>query len=259
MLPYIVINNIKFPTYFVFAELGICITAAMLAKLLVEQGMFRKYIFKIIFSTIGMLIGAKVFGILSAGIGILYQKKIFKFEECFRKSGIVYLGGVIGFSITLWGICKIKKVSFRKIENILAIVIPLFHVFGRIGCYLGGCCYGKEYNGWCAIPYHIAENEKLIIRFPTQLLEASFEMGLFVTFYFCYMIKQDEYDGKYFKRYLASYAAFRFWIENYRGDNVRGVYGVISFSQIVCICIMLFLVINYAVIRRNDNERKRDT
>ena len=42
-----------------------------------------------------------------------------------------------------------------------------FHMFGRIGCFFAGCCYGKEANWGFAL-----ENEPEILRIPIQLIES---------------------------------------------------------------------------------------
>ena len=37
----------------------------------------------------------------------------------------------------------------KKVFNVAVPAMPLFHAFGRVGCFLTGCCYGKELsNSW---------------------------------------------------------------------------------------------------------------
>ena len=68
-----------------------------------------------------------------------------------RHGGLVYYGGLIG--ATLAGIIYIrwKKMPFWKIADVLAPSIALGNVFGRIGCLLNGCCYGRA----CDLPWAI--------------------------------------------------------------------------------------------------------
>jgi phosphatidylglycerol:prolipoprotein diacylglycerol transferase len=49
-----------------------------------------------------------------------------------------------------------KKVPVRKGMDIIAPCLMVGLAFGRIGCFLNGCCYGQEWNGPLAVtyPYH---------------------------------------------------------------------------------------------------------
>ena len=55
--------------------------------------------------------------------------------------GSVFYGGLFGAMVT--GGLYYKKKGFPPVfVDLTAMVAPLFHTFGRIGCFLGGCCYG---------------------------------------------------------------------------------------------------------------------
>ena len=43
--------------------------------------------------------------------------------------------------------------------------------------------------------------------------------------------------------YLASYAVFRFVLEFWRADDIRGIFGPFSTSQWISLAILLFLII----------------
>ena len=256
MYPYVTINGIIFPTYFLCSAVGICITMVVLSRLLVNQFLFCKYIKMIFCSMIGLFLGAKLFGTISWGLNSLYNKGSFNLSASLKNSGIVYWGGLIGFLSFFWCLCKWKKERYiKEVGNILAIVIPIFHFFGRIGCYLGGCCYGKEYNKFGAILYHIGEKGKETLRFPTQPLEAGFEFAFFLILYYAYKKKKDKSDGKLLIVYMYGYSIFRFVIEFWRGDSGRGVYGFFSFSQVVCMFVVVCLFGHYI---KNVRRKKKN-
>ena len=59
------------------------------------------------------------------------------------KGGLELLGGVI-FAITVIILyLRYHKLPVRRYLDILAIGLMLALVFGRIGCFLNGCCFGK--------------------------------------------------------------------------------------------------------------------
>ena len=49
--------------------------------------------------------------------------------------------------------------------------------------------------------------------------------------------------GKLVRVYLWAYASFRFLIEFFRADAVRGGFGPLSFSQWVSVCVLLGLIV----------------
>ena len=58
--------------------------------------------------------------------------------------GSVFYGGLIGGTLVGVLAVKIKKLPLKIYADIIAVIIPLFHAFARVGCFLGGCCYGIE-------------------------------------------------------------------------------------------------------------------
>jgi phosphatidylglycerol:prolipoprotein diacylglycerol transferase len=68
-----------------------------------------------------------------------------------QHGGLVYYGGLIGAMLAGIGYLYWKKLPVWKIADILAPSIALGSVFGRIGCLLNGCCYGRA----CDLPWAI--------------------------------------------------------------------------------------------------------
>jgi phosphatidylglycerol:prolipoprotein diacylglycerol transferase len=73
-----------------------------------------------------------------------------------RSGGLTYYGGfLLAFPATiLYGVYK--KVSLRLGMDIIAPCLMIGLGFGRIGCFLNGCCYGAECDlPWAvSFPYH---------------------------------------------------------------------------------------------------------
>jgi len=144
----------------------------------------------------------------------------FKSDEGFF-SGFTFYGGLLMSSfIIVIGCFIVFKDSLKvyRMLNILSVCLVLGHAFGRIGCFLGGCCYGLETNSIFGFVFPVYDINGLVVDhhkvLPTQLYESVF---LFVLFVFLYRDLKNA-----FIKYLIGYGTFRFLLEFLRGDE-RGV------------------------------------
>lgn len=200
-------------------------------------------------SLLGMVLGAKAFGILSGvyrNIGIGEKVTLGTLLD----TGIVFYGGLFGLLI-IFRLCLCSKhFSLDKHAlDVLAVCIPLFHSIARMGCFLSGCCFGKIYEGLLAIKYVTIINGSIDenIRFPIQLVEALFEFLLFL--YLLRLLKDERWQEKrIMMRYLFCYSIARFLFEYLRGDVRRGIICGISFSQ--CISILIWINLGFLYLRQ---------
>jgi phosphatidylglycerol:prolipoprotein diacylglycerol transferase len=73
-----------------------------------------------------------------------------------QSGGLTYYGGfLLAFPTLLW-YARRKKVPIRLGMDIVAPCLMIGLGFGRIGCFLNGCCYGAEAQVACSVcfPYH---------------------------------------------------------------------------------------------------------
>lgn len=241
MYPYIKIYSILFPTYYLCGLIGFILTFIVVSQLLKKCNFYSKLIKIYLFSFIGMAIGSRFVGIIS---GLLYYYQLHKsinLNYAIHNSGIVFIGGLIGYILNLYAICKIKKIDFRIASNIAAIGIPLFHSFGRLGCYFSGCCYGIELNNILAVPYKSYYDSNLVNRLPVQLYESFFEFALFILLFCIY--KKNKNNVKLLKLYFYLYSIWRIIIEFFRGDVTRVVIHGISLTQIIIVLTNIIIFI----------------
>ncbi len=228
----------EIPSYTVMASIGFLITSVVMLYYEIKAGYeIKKITKKHIICIIGLLIGMKLFGMLSVFLDMLINSRKIDFYEIIN-SGIVFYGGLLGYYIVRRMITK-NEIN-KSVFDILAFCFPMFSIFGRIGCFLAGCCYGMPSHSIIAVPMP-SENGEIINRIPTQLIEALFNVGLTITFIILYHKKQKK-DGKNVYWYFLSYSIFRFVIEFFRGDKIRGVYGILSFSQIISIFLFIYSI-----------------
>ena len=174
-----------------------------------------------------------------------FEKKLESIGSIF--SGSVFYGGLIGSLLT--GLILIRKNDkYRKYVDIVALNIPLFHFFGRIGCFLGGCCFGIPCKVGFTYTHNPIEQANGVMRFPVQLLEAFFNVCLF--FLLNYLFKKRKMENALIYVYLVIYSTGRFFIEFLRGDAYRGFLFGLSTSQIISIIIFCFVVARVCVIYR---------
>lgn len=185
-------------------------------------------------SLVGGFIGAKLLYWMTQIPNIMSNPAILlNFSDGF----VVYGGIISGIGVGLV-YCRIKKINFLKHLDLFVPSVALAQGFGRIGCLLAGCCYGKETHGWFAITFHhseIAPNDVALV--PTQIMESVFNFGLCLVL--IVLAKKVNKAGLVAAAYLILYSLGRFVIEFYRGDMIRGQVGLFSTSQLISLMVVL--------------------
>lgn len=146
--------------------------------------------------------------------------------------GFVVFGGIIGGIAAGYFYCRAKKLPFLKYFDLLTPSVALAQGFGRIGCFLAGCCYGNATDCPVSITFHnsdFAPNDIALI--PTQLYSSALNFLHF--FVLLFVAKHKKADGQVAACYLIFYSVGRFIIEMFRGDLERGSVGVLSTSQFI--------------------------
>jgi phosphatidylglycerol:prolipoprotein diacylglycerol transferase len=57
--------------------------------------------------------------------------------------GLAFFGGLIGGTAGLLVSAALKGIPLLPMLDVSASLVPLGHAFGRVGCFLNGCCYGR--------------------------------------------------------------------------------------------------------------------
>ncbi|NCC44772.1 MAG: prolipoprotein diacylglyceryl transferase [Clostridia bacterium] len=180
----------------------------------------------------GGLLGAKILYIITQMKEIIANPKILLNVA----DGFVVYGGISGGIIAAIIYCKIKKLVFLQYFDLLMPSVALAQGFGRIGCFLAGCCYGQETDSAFCIVFHdsaFAPNGVGLV--PTQLISSGLNfLHFFVLIWFA---KHKKGEGQVAGLYLVCYSVGRFILEYFRGDLIRGAVGTFSTSQFISIFI----------------------
>ncbi len=205
------------------------------------------------FVLVGAIIGAKLLFIIVT-LPTIIELRLSLLEII--SGGFVFYGGLLGGILGLYIYTRMFKESFPKYADLLSTVTPLGHACGRVGCLLGGCCYGMPYDGpFCWVYTDSIGNPPLgVPLFPIQLLEAALLMILFIVLVILYFKRVSH--GTIAAVYLCTYAVMRFILEYFRGDAVRGGLWVLSTSQIISLLILIAVgVIVYIRKKRAHSDR----
>lgn len=169
-------------------------------------------------------------------------------------NGFVVYGGIIGGIFFAWLYCIVKKLSFWRYFDIVLPSVAVAQAFGRIGCFLAGCCYGAETNAWYGIAFHnsqFAPNGVKMI--PTQLISSA---GMFAIAGILFLYaRREKKPGQVGALYLILYSIGRFFVEFLRSDY-RGAVGILSTSQFISILILIAGIVVMALAVRSRREGK---
>ena len=243
--------GLTFPLYGVFFFAGMVI-AALVALILSKKRTIETFDFicAVVYIFIGALIGAKLLFIVVSWREI--RELNLTFLEI-MKGGFVFYGGLFGGAFGLWVYTKQFKENFFRYADIFALVLPLGHAFGRVGCLCAGCCYGVKYDGFCSITYQNPSDVHTPIGVPLLPVQG-IESVLLLLFFGILLATSYKRigTGDCVLRYAFGYAIMRFILEFLRGDVERGMLGWFSTSQWVSLMILLIVgVIGVMRMRKN--------
>ena len=193
--------------------------------------------------------GARLFYLLQHG-GQVFEKcdsagDYLKAAINLPDGGLVFYGGLIAASVAYGWFCHIRQLPAWRLGDILVPSVFLGIAFGRIGCFLYGCCYGDR----CDLPWgvefpkfmnlgQVVGPEQFSVPFssqlsrgfitedasaslqihPTQLYSAIDGLLLCLLTLAYYPVRGR--DGSVIALGLLTYPITRFLIERLRGDEM---------------------------------------
>lgn len=137
--------------------------------------------------------------------------------EMFRiwEGGIVIYGGVAASLLAFFVYCRLKHLAFVTLLDLFVPAVALAQGFGRIGCFLNGCCYGIRTTLPWGIHFRFTEEPV----HPVQLYESiyCFTLSIFLFWLWGKRVR----PGIVVLSYFILYPAGRFFMEFLRGDNPK--------------------------------------
>lgn len=198
---------------------GAALTAALMWRFRVKAGLKDEESFWALVNVaaISGFLGGKILFVLQYGLGHGFSVM----------GGYSAFGGFVSVPLAMWAFARWKKISFLNLFDYMLVLCPFWHAFGRLGCFLAGCCYGRP----TALPWGVVFNDRMsqippellgVRIHPVQLYEAAGD--LLISFGLFRLIRVVEKrrlaPGLVVAAYFASYGVLRFSLEFLRGDDL---------------------------------------
>ena len=163
-----------------------------------------------------------------------------------------------------------KDISILALLDVLGPAMALAHAFGRVSCFMQGCCFGRPAPQGFPFAVCFPENSPAAFRYPSLLTGGSepvFPVQLFESagnILMCavllLLLRKRKYVGTIGGVYLILYGVMRFLIEFMRGDHTDSILGLTP-SQFIAVAIAIPAgVIIFCVSRaRGRKQEKKQT
>jgi phosphatidylglycerol:prolipoprotein diacylglycerol transferase len=228
-------------SYGLMLVLAFSIATLLLIRQARNQGLNPELIFNLCFIILfGGIIGARILYIM-LNLEFYLNKPVEIIM--LTHGGLAWFGGLILGSLSGLVYLRHKGLEIYKTFDLIIPYVALAHAIGRVGCFLNGCCFGKEtLHFGLYFPVHDA------ILIPTQLYSSLALLGIYIVL----RIKQARVHqkGEVFYLYFFLYSLWRFFIEFSRGDSEIFILGL-SVFQIISIALFILSVVMLIRIKRH--------
>ncbi len=228
------IGSLKIYSYGFMLAVGAALSIILLLKQGKKEGFGEETILDLAIITIfAGVAGARLFYVLVYEWGY-YRDHLLQILDL-RNGGLVWYGafifGAAAAMLYLWR----KHLPALKMLDLLVPYLALGYAFGRIGCFLNGCCYGKP----TSVPWAVVfPGLDVLPRHPTQIYSSLLALGLFAFLYWLY--RHRRFDGQVLVAYIIGYAGLRFVIEFFRENLI--VWKNLTVAQVIAIVLMMAAV-----------------
>jgi len=133
-----------------------------------------------------------------------------------QRGGLVFYGGLIGAALGTILFARRRKTPLWQLADIAAPSVALGQVFGRVGCFMHGCCYGRACDLPWAVHFPPSHPTGSAGVHPVQIYESVLNLALYLAL--AALFRRRRFDGQVFAAYLLGYATLRTIVESFRGD-----------------------------------------
>lgn len=216
---------------------GILITFGMILAVLYcswrakqEKIKFDDLLDMAIFTIIFGVIGARAYYVLTS----LDKYDSFLDAIAIWNGGLAIYGGIIAGAITIFFVCRRKKIDPMKAFDMVVPAVMIGQIIGRWGNFFNGEAHGVElFEGdffyFARMGLSFGNREIVSFYHPTFLYESVWNLIGFIIINLVY--KKKKFDGQIFFMYITWYGFGRMLIEGLRTDSLY--VGVFRISQVV--------------------------
>lgn len=261
---FIHIGSLTIRWYGVMAALGFMSGYWVIHRHRKLAGMSSDQVSNLIFlSMIFGIVGARIFYVVQFWSQFKgHPLEIIRIDH----GGLVFYGGFLLVISAVIVFCRKQKLDVWRVMDVVALGLPLGHAFGRVGCFLNGCCYGKPTECLLGVKFPAgtppAEHYPGLYLHPVQLYEVVANLMLFAVLLL--MIKRVK-RGQIAALYFIGYGMIRFVDEFFRGDHTNLIFGIFTTAQFIglflvpCGLIMFYLFGRQKQIVNSNNQQELKT
>jgi len=243
---------------------GLMIVVGFLLSLFVSSRIGRQRGLPDVFYDLGMvmllcgILGGRTFYYLENYSTQFADEPFWAFFRIWE-GGLVFYGGAIGGVLGVLAFLKIRRLPFAPCLDVLSIGTPLGMAFGRLGCFLNGCCFGRRCDADFGLgvegfppntlPYRhqvdhgwIEDGSAMHPIHPVQLYQAAHDCLLFVLLLWFVGRGYAPRGGGIVALWLL-YGIGRFFLEGLRGDNAATFSGLTISQNVSLIVLPIFAVL----------------
>jgi phosphatidylglycerol:prolipoprotein diacylglycerol transferase len=157
-----------------------------------------------------------------------------------------------------------KDISILALLDILGPAMALAHAFGRISCFMQGCCFGRPAPNGFPLAVRFPAGSAAAYRYPSILTGGSepvFPVQLFesagnilMCIVLLLLLRKRKYAGTIGGIYLILYGVMRFLIEFMRGDHTDFFLGLTPSQLIAAVIAIPGGIIVYLTAREKKSE-----
>lgn len=144
-------RTIRVPSYGFMILCGFLVCLWLVRRRGRRMGLDPVAVFDLVIVTlISGIVGARLFYVVDNWE--FFRDELWQIPSIW-KGGLVFHGGLMGGAAGLLASIWKKKLPLRTALDVVTSLIPLGHAFGRTGCFLNGCCFGKVTAAWTGIRF----------------------------------------------------------------------------------------------------------
>ncbi len=218
--------------YGILITLGIILAVIYCTYRAKQEGIiFDDLLDMAIFTIIFAIIGARAFYVLTS----LDKYDTFLEAIAIWEGGLAIYGAIIAGAITIYFVCRIKKINVMKAYDMVCPAVMIGQIIGRWGNFVNGEAHGIELftsDFLYFIRMGLSYGEGTPIKqfyHPTFLYESLWNLVGFIIINSLY--KKKKFDGQVFLMYITWYGFGRMFIEGLRTDSLY--IGVFRISQLI--------------------------
>ena len=175
--------------------------------------------------------------------------------KLFSGSGFVFYGSLLTAIPTILWFFNKNKIPTLGMLDVMAIVTCIVHLFGRIGCFNAGCCYGLPTSFIFGVTFTDSKCQAPLNTslHPAQLYEVALIFGIAIFHLLHGRVRK--FEGQQFLLYLILYSIGRGALEIFRGDIERGfvIEEFLSNSQLISLLVVITSLYFYVKLNRKAN------